>query len=773
MNELDGFIHNMEKNYKGQKNLEVDLADDDDQTATTAESTYAGDAYMYNEDDDWHEYETFVPIPKVNQERRTDFAPCTLLLTRTINMVPSSKLMRVLLDSGGTATMINRRALPIGCTPTTLDEPIMAKTIEGTFTSKLAVSLGNLVLPEFDRNKTIDSQMALVFDGDSRYDVILGRNFLHKMGMRIDFEHKRMEWMDHLVPMRDVQSFGTVPDSVFFESWNDDGEMEDVDSFITEILDVKYDTVDPNEVAAKQTHLRAVQRRQLADLLSGHGKLFDGKLKSYPHCQIHLEVDPTATPIHSRAYPVARAHEDVFRKELQHLVAIGVLSPVGATHWASPTFIIPKKDNRVRWVSDFRALNKVLKRRVYPLPRIQDVLAKRPGYAYFTKLDIPMQYYTFELDDESKELCTIVTPFGKFKYNRMPMGISCAPDFAQEIMEEVMRGLDVEVCIDDIGLFSDTWEKHLTLIQAVLTRLEENGFTVNPLKCEWGVKETDWLGYWLTPTGLKPWKKKVEGILAMQRPQNVKQLRSFIGAVNYYRDMWPRRSHVLKPLTALTGKGKWCWNAEHQRAFEEMKAALAADTLMCYPDHNEPFDIYTNTSDYQVGACIMQRGKPVAYYSRKLTKTQQNYSTMEKELLSIVLTLSEFRTMLLGARLNIFTGHKNLTYSNLNSSRMLRWRLFLEEYGATYNYIQGSKMFWLMPFLVCLVWTLRSQKGRVACRPLFQRSPCFWTPACLIVSLIFHRSTRRIHLTSHGSNKNSPMIRTSSSCDKHNQTVSR
>ena len=152
-----------------------------------------------------------------------------------------------------------------------------------------------------------------------------------------------------------------------------------------------------------------------------------------------------------------------------------------------------------------------------------------------------MCYYTFELDEASKNLCVIVMLFGKFRYKRLPMGVlQAAPDLCQEIIESIFRDMaDVEVFLDDVGIFTNCYVSHMRVIKEVLHPLQQNGFIVNPLKCEWAVQETYWLEYWLTPQGLKPRSKRFRQQL--EPPKNIKQLRSFIGAVNYYRDVWPRQ----------------------------------------------------------------------------------------------------------------------------------------------------------------------------------------------------------------------------------------
>ena len=290
-----------------------------------------------------------------------------------------------------------------------------------------------------------------------------------------------------------------------------------------------------------------------------------------------------------------------------------------------------------------------------------------------------MQYYAFELDDASKELCTICTPFGNYRYNRLAMGVNQSPDIAQEIMEDLFCPLDeVDVYIDNVGVYNNSWNDHLHSLHKVLTILQDSNFTTNPLKCKWGVKETDWLGHWLTPKGLKTWKKKIQGLLDMQRPQTAKQLRSFLGAVNFYCDMYPRRSHISAPLSRLTGtKGKIPWTSECQKSFDTIKALLAKEAFLAYLDHNLPFHIYADASNLQLGAAIFQNGKPIAFYTCKLNAAHKNYTVGEKELHSIVETLKEFCSMMYGSpQIHVYTDHKNNTFQKFQTQRVLRWCLF-------------------------------------------------------------------------------------------------
>ena len=153
----------------------------------------------------------------------------------------------------------------------------------------------------------------------------------------------------------------------------------------------------------------------------------------------------------------------------------------------------------------------------------------------------------------------------------------------------------------------------------------------------------------MTPDGIKPWKKRVDAILDMDGPKNNTDVRAFIGAVNHCKSLWPRRAHTLGSLAALTGKGKFHWSPDHKRSFKEMKAIIVADAIDVFPDCSIPFDVCTDASDFQLGAAMIQNGRPIAHHSKKLTPAQQNHATTEKELLGMVMTLKEHWKMLAAA----------------------------------------------------------------------------------------------------------------------------
>ncbi len=240
-----------------------------------------------------------------------------------------------------------------------------------------------------------------------------------------------------------------------------------------------------------------------------------------------------------------------------------------------------------------------------------------------------MGYYHIELSPNSKRLCTVVTPWGKYECQRLPMGLCNSPDIFQEKMSTLMEGLEfVRTYIDDLlVLTKKTWQDHLKKLDAVLERIQNAGLKINARKSFFGRSELEYLGYWISREVIQPITKKIESIVSMAPPKTIREVRKFVGMVNYYRDMWIRRSDVLAPLTKLCStKATFVWNEEQQIAFDTMKKILSREVLLAYPDFSQPFEIHTDASHTQLGAVISQAGRPIAFYSRKLNPAQTRYT---------------------------------------------------------------------------------------------------------------------------------------------------
>jgi RNase H-like domain found in reverse transcriptase/Reverse transcriptase (RNA-dependent DNA polymerase) len=317
------------------------------------------------------------------------------------------------------------------------------------------------------------------------------------------------------------------------------------------------------------------------------------------------------------------------------------------------------------------------------------------GFTFATALDLNMGYYHIKLDADAQKLCTIIFPGGKYKYKRLPMGIKIAPDVFQNVMSKLTQDLEyVKTYLDDLLILTNSsFADHLTKLEMILARLSTAGMRVNASKSKFFAEQIEYLGYWITQKGIQPVYNKVEAILKIKAPKTRKELCQFIGIVNYYRNMWFHRSELLAPLTSLTsGNVKFEWLPSHQQAFDKIKKVIETEVLLAYPDFDKSFHIYTDASDHQLGAVIMQDKKPIAFYSHKLNAAQRRYTTTECELLSTIETCKEYKNILLGYQSIVYTDHKNYIFNGLKASDcVLRWLLLLEEYGVSFEYLPGKK----------------------------------------------------------------------------------
>ena len=443
------------------------------------------------------------------------------------------------MDSGGSANLIQKRHIGQNFKLLNSKGPVTWTTANGKFrTNKIVVP--EFQLPEFDERVTI-KQPFHVCDHDLGYDMIIGRETLAELGFIINFETNQISWNDMKVAMKDPTLFDKKELLTMFALQAEPETCHKSLNRAIQIMDLgRNEPPNINDIVDNNNHLLDDQKVKLKHLLNEYKDLFDGSLGDWNTPPVSVELKPDAKPHHSRPYPVPKIHKEQFKKELDSLVELGVLEKDSGSQWAAPAFTIPKKDGSLRFLTDFRELNKRIIRRPYPLPKISEVLQELEGLSYATTLDLKMGYYTIRLDPDAQKLCTVITQWGKYQYLRMPMGIMCAPDIFQNRMSDLMAHLQfVKVYIDDILLITkDSFEDHLAKLRQVLSTLHDAGLKCNLSKSFFCQEQVEYLGYLLTREGIKPTPKKVQAILNLEPPNNVREVHRVLGILQYYRDIW-------------------------------------------------------------------------------------------------------------------------------------------------------------------------------------------------------------------------------------------
>eukprot|EP00118_Oscarella_pearsei_P023941 m.294194 g.294194 ORF g.294194 m.294194 type:complete len:713 (+) comp40742_c0_seq74:392-2530(+) len=295
---------------------------------------------------------------------------------------------------------------------------------------------------------------------------------------------------------------------------------------------------------------------QATELIKSYKELFGDDLGTVKGFKASLKLQPGATPTFLKARPAVYSLRDGIGQELDRLEKKGVLQKVSTSRWATPLVVVTKPDKSLRLCGDFKVtVNKVLDVDQYPLPKPDDLFATLAGGEKFTKMDLASAYLQVELDEGSREIVTLNTHQGLYRPVQMPFGIANAPAIFQNIMDQVLHGLKGVVCyLDDILVTGKDDKEHLENLKATFERLQQHGIRLKRTKCAFMADAIEYLGYLVDCTGLHTTEKKQAAIEKAPRPVNVKQLRSFLGLVNYYGKFIPDLSTTEKPLNELLKK---------------------------------------------------------------------------------------------------------------------------------------------------------------------------------------------------------------------------
>lgn len=446
------------------------------------------------------------------------------------------------------------------------------------------------------------------------------------------------------------------------------------------------------------SHLSEDQQSQVKPLINPEiFQEYPGRTKLVEY---DIVLQPDAT-VRRMSYRIPERLLVSLKKEVDLMLSLGIIQP-SKSEWCNPVVLVPKKDGTIRFCIDFRYLNSISKFDSYPTPRIDDLIERLGKAKYLTTIDLCKGYWQVPLTQQSRELTAFRTPWGLFQFTVLPFGLHGAPATFQRLMDQVLCGLSDFACayLDDIVIYSTTWEEHLGHLKEVLERLHSAGLTINPAKCVLARMETEYLGFTIGCGVIKPQVHKVHAIESCPLPQTRKQLRSFLGMAGFYHRFIPNFSARAAQLTDRIGSrcpNQVQWTAEAVAAFKDIQQSLGKNPVLHSPDFDEHFVLQTDASERGVGAVLLQGPTedqhPVAYISRKLFPREVRYSTVEKEALAIKWALDSFKYYLLGREFTLETDHKALQWLERmkdTNGRITRWYLAMQPFRFTVHHIPGK-----------------------------------------------------------------------------------
>lgn len=434
-------------------------------------------------------------------------------------------------------------------------------------------------------------------------------------------------------------------------------------------------------------------------LLEKYCELFQGVGQFEKPLELHIQ--PGADLVVRPPRRVPNALLTRLRDKLKSLEDRQIITKVEhPKSFVSNLVIIEKKDGSLRICLDPKDLNNVLLREYHLIPTLEEIITKITNKKYFSVLDLSEGFYNIKLDKKSSELCTFNSPFGCYQFNRLPFGLSVAPEIFQKYNENAFGDIPgVIIYCDDMLICAETEVEHDAILTKVFERAKLCNVRFNKNKFQYKLKEVKYFGHIFSADGMKIDPSRVEAIVNIKSPINKKELQIFLGMVNYLRQFVPNIANIASPLNSLLKKNvDWIWTVVHETAFNNIKTKISKAPVLQNFNPAIPIVIQCDASKDGLGCCLLQNGKPVSFASRSLTASEQNFSQIEKELLSVVWSTRKFHYYIYGQKCTILNDHKPLEsilkkpIHEVPSPRLQRLKLKLLKYDLEFKYLQGKLM---------------------------------------------------------------------------------
>lgn len=461
--------------------------------------------------------------------------------------------------------------------------------------------------------------------------------------------------------------------------------------------------IDKNPLNNFDTDLDNHNVKRLEEIIQKFSHCFDDDSR-VGECEVVMKIElTTEVPFYYRPYRMSLKEQKIVRDIVQNLIDKDIIEPSNSPY-ASPVILIPKKSGDYRMCIDYRQLNKLTKKDRYPLPVIQDQLDRLSNEKWFTKLDLAAGFHQIKMHPDSRKYTAFVTPFGQFQYKRMPFGLANAPAVFQRAINLLLDKSRFEFAtayVDDILLFSNTIASGFEHLQSTLELISKSGLVLRREKCSFLKTRIEYLGHVISVGEIRPSPDKVEALLNFKNPADVHELRRFIGLASYFRKFVRSFANRIQPLSVLLKKDQpWSWGSEQQNSFLDIKTALSSEPVLAIYNPKYEIELHTDASSHGVGGILLQkqpRGelKPIAYFSKQTTATEQKYHSYELEAMAVVLSIRKFRVYLLGQRFTVVSDCQALSTTWTKKDllpRIGRWWLELQSFDFTVQYRPGTRM---------------------------------------------------------------------------------